>query len=128
MSAQEEIQPKRSLESTTGQAPAEQSIDSADDTSKNNAGAANSLRRREKESLVLQELSLTLQTLQSLSHVLEDIIRLTTSEEDTVDNPSNDNIAVKQQLLLQELHEWKHLLKSKKENSKSSERGSVDGD
>jgi hypothetical protein len=128
MSSQEEIHPNRSHESTAGRAPAGESIDSADATSNNNAGTASSLRRREKESLILQELSLTLHTLQNLSTVLEDIVRLTTSGEDTADNPSKDSVAVKQRLLLRELHEWKHLLRSKKVDSTSSETGNEDRD
>lgn len=132
MSNQAENQPERSPESTTSQTPAGESMDINfnDDSpaSDSNARTANSLRRREKESLILKELSLTLHTIQNLSHVLEDIVHLTTSEEDTADNPSKDSVAVKQQLLLQELHEWKHLLESQNEDNKSSERGGDDGD
>ena len=68
---------------------------------------------REKETMILGELGATLNTIQSISGVLEDILRLTDpsgSSCNTSKREKEDNVANKQQKLMKELGEWKKFL------------------
>jgi hypothetical protein len=70
-------------------------------------------RIREKEIQVLTELSAALNTLTSLKEVLDDIVTLTepVGQSSTLSQPQDKqnlaSVAVKQQKLLDELHQWK---------------------
>ncbi|CAB9508709.1 expressed unknown protein [Seminavis robusta] len=69
-------------------------------------------KRREKESLILKELSATIATLQDLSNVLGDIVQQTTTIRKRAAGADTRKVVVKQKMLLEELQQWKHLLPS----------------
>lgn len=104
--------------------PEEESLSPRDASTRDSQNGTR--RRREKEALILQELSSTLHTLQNVSTVLEDIVSLTTLPSISTDHSKkrktdsaatakvrtnhNNIIAGKQQRLLQELRQWTKLL------------------
>ena len=71
---------------------------------------SNKLTRREKEALILQELSSTMHTLQHLSNVLEDVVSMTSKPAPEDFKKEQKNIIKKQQALLKELRQWQELI------------------
>lgn len=70
----------------------------------------------DKQTLILGELAATLNTIQNVSEVLDDILRLT---DPSSRNKKGDNIVVKQGKLLSELEKWKVLLPVSNDYAKS---------
>jgi hypothetical protein len=74
--------------------------------------AANAWTTGDREALILVELGATLNTIQNVSEVLSDILRLT--DPSTTSSKKGDNVAIKQQKLLKELKEWRFILPTTK--------------
>ena len=92
--------------------------DDSDDDKSEKVATISQESLREKESLILRELSATLHTLQNLTSVLEDIVDMTTPVESPQDasigrkgnEKIKNSIALQQQQLLEELKKWRYLL------------------
>jgi TRAP-type mannitol/chloroaromatic compound transport system substrate-binding protein len=69
--------------------------------------------RREKETMILHELSSTMHTMQRLSNVLEDVVAMTTCQPSTKKSSHEEqakNVVEKQQALVKELRQWQEIL------------------
>ena len=98
--------PNQALDATVGTQPKAATNNIQPKTSSSNI--PQNLSQREKETLILHELSTTINTMQQISSVLEDVVYMTSKAKDSKEQASaqNKNILAKQKALLEELTKW----------------------